>query len=448
MPSAGLLLSTLRMGLLEGPDGVMADHPYWWEAAPPRTGDPPVLPRRVDVAVVGSGFTGLSAALTLLRRGRSVAIFDRGVPGFGASTRNGGQVGSGNQKFRVRTLIEMRGEAKAVALLREGIAMLDHIEQLVSSERIECHFSRCGRFRGAMRPEHYESMARDLDDLRRHVGVESIVVPRSEQHREIASDLFHGGTILTNDAALHPGLYHAGLLRRVEEAGGFILGCTQVDSSMAERRAFRVRTARGDVLARDVVVATNGYTQRIHGHLDQRIVPVGSAVIATEPLSPGLIQRLMPGGRMYGNTNRVFFYFRAAPDEDRIVWGGRVGRGFAADSPFAFAHLARDMRRTFPQLGDVRITHGWTGQIGYTFDSLPHLGKTPDGIHYALGYCGTGVSRSTWFGHKIALKLLGDPAGATAFDDIVFPTHPFHAVAPTMVPIYETWYRMRDALDL
>jgi glycine/D-amino acid oxidase-like deaminating enzyme len=277
--------------------------------------------------------------------------------------------------------------------------------------------------------------------------VESIVVPRSEQHREIASDLFYGGTVLPNDAALHPGLYHAGLLRRVEEAGGVVLGLTPVESIREERPGFRIGTSCGDVVAKDVIVATNGYTQRVHGHLDQRIVPVGSAVIATEPLPPGLIQQLMPGGRMYGNTNRVFSYFRAAPDQDRIVWGGRVGRGFAADSPFAFAHLARDMRRTFPQLGDVRVTHGWSGQIGYTFDSLPHLGRTPDGIHYAMGYCGTGVSRSTWFGHKIALKLLGDPDGATAFDDIVFPTHPFHAVAPAMVPVYEAWYRMRDALD-
>ena len=446
MSSNGLLLSTLCKGLLDGPDGAMANQPYWWDAAPPQA-DLVDLPRQIDVAVVGSGFTGLSAALALLRRGHSVAVFDRGVPGFGASTRNGGQVGSGNQKFRVRSLIEMRGEAKAVALLREGVAMLDHIEQLLADERIDCHFSRCGRFRGAMRPEHYDSMARDLDDLRRHVGVESIVVPRAEQHREIASDLFHGGTVLPHDAAVHPGLYHAGLLRRVREAGGVILGLTPVDSSAAQGAGFSVRTPRGEVMARDVIVATNGYTQNMHSHLDQRIVPVGSAVIATEPLAPGLIQQLMPGRRMYGNTNRVFSYFRAAPDQDRIVWGGRVGRGFAPDSPFAFAHLARDLRRTFPQLGDVRITHGWSGQIGYTFDSLPHLGKTPDGIHYAMGYCGTGVSRSTWFGHKIALKLLGDAEGATAFDDIAFPTHPFHALAPSMVPAYEAWYRMRDALD-
>lgn len=446
MSSAGVMLSTLCKGILDGPDGPMATRPYWWDAAPPSS-EQTEPPREVDVAIVGSGFTGLSAALTLLRRGRSVAVFDRGVPGFGASTRNGGQVGSGNQKFRVRTLIEMRGEANAVALLREGIAMLDHIEQLVTSEHIDCHFSRCGRFRGAMRPEHYDSMARDLDDLRRYVGVESVVVPRAEQHREIASDLFHGGTVLPNDAALHPGLYHAGLLRRVEGAGGLVLGLTPVESISADRSGFRMQTPRGEVVARDVIVATNGYTQKVHDHLDRRIVPVGSAVIATEPLPPGLIQELMPGGRMYGNTNRVFFYFRAAPDQDRIVWGGRVGRGFAADSPFASAHLARDMRRTFPQLGDVRVTHGWSGQIGYTFDSLPHLGRTPDGIHYAMGYCGTGVSRSTWFGHKIALKLIGDPEGASAFDDIVFPTHPFHAVAPAMVPVYEAWYRMRDALD-
>jgi glycine/D-amino acid oxidase-like deaminating enzyme len=143
----------------------------------------------------------------------------------------------------------------------------------------------------------------------------------------------------------------------------------------------------------------------------------------------------------------VFFYFRAVPGENTLVWGGRTAHLGTADTPGTYAHLARDMLRTFPQLAPYAITHGWSGQIGYTFDELPHLGKTTAGIHYAMGYCGTGVSRSTWFGYKIALQLLGDKEGGTAFDDIAFPSHPFHAIAPAMVPVMTGWYGLRDTAN-
>lgn len=421
--------------------------PYWWEAAPRTPSSPP--PRSVcDVAIVGSGFTGLSAALTLVRNGRSVVVLDRNEPGFGASTRNGGQVGSGNQKFRVKRLIALRGQRKAEALLREGVAMLDYIAHLVDVERIDCHFARCGRFRAAIRPEHYEAMARDMADLRRVAGVESFMVPRAEQHTEIGSDVFHGGSVLPGDASLHPGLYHAGLMRRIEEAGGQIAGGAAVQGLDAEGGGFTVRTARGAVTCKNVIIATNGYTDGLVPELGRRIVPIGSGQIATGEIAEPMFARLMPKSRVYGNTNRVFYYFRAAPGERRVIWGGRVGRLAASTSPSAFRHLARDMLHVFPQLADVPVTHAWDGLIGYTYDEVPHLGRTAKGVYYAVGYCGTGVSRATYFGHKIALQVIGDSKGHTAFDDLVFPSFPVHPVAKRAVPVVETWYRLRDATNL
>jgi glycine/D-amino acid oxidase-like deaminating enzyme len=442
-------LSVERLARGGKPAGVaeFRNSPVWWEAAPPRV-EIRRQPASVDVAIVGSGFTGLSAALTLLRHGRTVAVFDRDAPGFGASTRNGGQIGSGNQKFRVKRLIELRGEAKATALLKEGVAMLDYIAHLIESEGIDCRFQRSGRFRGAMRPEHYEAMARDMDDLRRVVGVEAYAVPRSEQHKEIGSDLFHGGSVLPGDAGLHPGLYHRGLMQRVEQLGGSVIAMTPVAAIAPEGDGFNLETSQGPVRARHVIVATNGYTRHLERYFDRRMTPVGSAVIATEPLPEALLDELMPTRRMYGNTNRAFSYFRHIPEENRIVWGGRKARLLDQSSPAAYSHLAKDLLRTFPKLAPFKITHGWSGQIGYTFDELPHLGKTPAGIHFAMGYCGTGVSRSTYFGHKIALQILGDAEGRTAFDDISFPSHPFQFVAPQMVPVFETWYRIRDAAGI
>ncbi|MGP8232891.1 MAG: NAD(P)/FAD-dependent oxidoreductase [Methylovirgula sp.] len=436
---------TLRE-LARGRSGnALATIPYWWEAAPPGDGPDIPLPRKADVVIIGSGFTGLAAALTLVREGRHLVVVDAGVPGFGASTRNGGQVGSGNQKFRIKTLIAMKGERNAVELLREGIEMLDGIEALIQREQIDCDFERSGRFRGAMRPEHYETMARDMEDLRRCANVESEMIPRAEQRKEIGTDLFYGGSLLPHDASLHPGRYHAGLLARVREAGGLVCGHAAVKDIVSERNRHLVRFDGFDIEARDVIVATNGYTKNVGSFFAKRIVPVVSSQIATGDIPPDLFDAALPKRRVFGNSNRVFFYFRPAPREYRLIWGGRSNHIASRGSAAAYAHLARDLLRTFPELGEVRVRHAWDGTIGYTFDEFPHLGRTVDGIHYAMGYCGTGVSRSTHFGRKIALQLLGKPEGKSAFSDLSFPSHPLHFVAKPAVPLVETWYRLQDA---
>ena len=418
--------------------------PFWWRDSPPATGSLELPPAAADVLVVGSGFTGLSAALVLARSGRNVVVVDAKVPGYGASTRNGGQVGSGNQKFRVKTLIGMVGERKAVALLREGVEMLDGIEALIRDEKIDCDFERCGRFRGAMRPHHYEAMGRDMEDLKRYAGVDSFVVPRAEQSREIGTELFYGGSVLPMDASLHPGAYHAGLMARVLEAGGRVYGNAGVRAIIPERLGHSVRLKDRVIRVRDVLVATNGYTNGVGGYFRKRIVPVISAQIATGPIEPRVLDTLLPKRRVYGNTNRVFFYFRCAPGENCLIWGGRAAHVAPATSATAYAHLARDLLRVFPSLGDVQVSHAWSGTIGYTFDEFPHLGRTPTGVYYAMGYCGTGVSRATHFGRKIALQMLGKPEGRSAFDDIAFPSHFLHALARPALPLYEGWYRFRD----
>ncbi len=439
-----LTAGDLARGQLKSAIG-LTFRPYWWEAAP-RPHTSPALPKRSDVVIVGSGFTGLSAALTLLRHGRSVVVLERDVPGYGASTRNGGQIGSGNQKFRVKRLIELRGPAKAAAMLREGVRMLDYIEHLIATEKIACHFKRCGRFRAAVQPAHYDSMARDMEDLRAIADVESFMVPKSELHREVGTDVFFGGSILPHDASLHPGLYHAGLMQRIEDGGGHVIGNAAAQAvSRDEHDGFSIATPLGAIKARDVILATNGYTDGLVPELGRRVVPIGSGLIATGEMPEETLSRLLPKDRVYGNTNRVFSYFRAAPGERRLIWGGRVGRLANNTSPLAFRHLARDMLRVFPELADVSVTHGWDGTIGYTYDEVPHLGRAASGLYYALGYCGTGVSRATYFGHKIALQLLGQSEGRTAFDDLSFPSFPVHPIAKRAVPVIETWYRILDA---
>jgi glycine/D-amino acid oxidase-like deaminating enzyme len=333
-------------------------------------------------------------------------------------------------------------------LLREGMRILDYIEQVIAAERIECHFRRCGRFRGAMRPEHYETMARDSEELRKAVGLESYMVPRAEVREEIGTDAFYGAMILPNDASLHPGLYHAGLMQRVDEAGGRIAGHAGVDRIEQSGKEFVLSTAAGVVRCRDVIVATDGYTDALLPAIAPRILAVGSAIIATAPLPEPLFDRLLPRNRVYGTTNRVFSYFRGAPAERRMLWGGRVTRFGAAASPRAFAHLAKEMVRIFPELRDVPVTHAWDGLIGQTLDYVPHIGRTAGGHYYALGYCGnSGVARATYLGHKVALKVLGDPQGRTAFDGLPFPRFPFHPIVRRAIPLIEAWMSLRDRFN-
>ncbi|MDH3518953.1 MAG: FAD-binding oxidoreductase [Myxococcales bacterium] len=404
------------------------------------------LPPGADVAVIGSGYTGLSAALTLARAGRHVVVLEANAAGYGGSSRNGGQVGSGNQKIPVAELVGRFGEKRARALLEEGLAMLRHTSELIQRESIACDFARVGRFRGAISPAHYDAMARDLDSLHRMVGVAFFMVPRSEQHAEIGTDAYHGGSVLPDDAALQPARFHRGLLERAVAAGVELVPHTSVTSIERARSGTVVHTRRGRLAARNAIIATNGYAGRECPPLARRIMPIGSAILATQELAPELASRLIPKGRIVGNTARVLHYYRLSPDGRRMLFGGRMASEHATSDVRDFAPLHREMIGLFPELSCVAITHCWSGYVGYTRDVFPHLGVR-DGIHFAMGYCGTGVARAVYFGHKIALKLLDRPDGRTAFDDLPFHAFPFHALAKRLVPLAVSGHRARDWLD-
>jgi len=420
--------------------------PWWWEAAPLREKSEPTLPANADVAIVGAGYSGLSAALTLARAGRQVVVVDAEAPGYGASSRNGGQCGSGNQKFTAAELIATHGEKKARELVAEGLAALQYLGDFIEEEGIECHFSRVGRFRGAAIPRHYENLARDMEDMRKLAGFESHMVTRAEQQAEVGSDFYHGGAVLPNDGCLHPALYHRGLLQRAEEAGVQVIGHTPVTKVTPEPGQVILSTASGRLRAPCALITTNGYTGAAIPLFRRRVVPIGSAMIATEVLDAELLRRLMPRNRVVGSTSRIYHYMRLCPEGKRFLWGGRVQGWDLPDSPAGFTHLYDDMLRVFPELRGTRISHCWSGYVAYTRDVFPHLGHR-DGIYHAMGYCGTGVVRATYFGNKIALKILGDKKGHTAFDDLEFRNYPAHGLTRRAVPGAIAWYRFRDWLE-
>ena len=379
--------------------------PYWWEAAPRPRAAPPELPARADVAIVGSGYTGLSAALTLARGGRDVVVLEAGELGQGASSRNAGFCGrTFNHGFS--TLAEKTGLDNAVRVYRAGEAALDYLIQLIESEQIDCHFTRMGRFTGASFASHYERLARDTEGLRKHLGVEVEMVTKGDQHREVGLDIYHGGQVMPRDGGLHPALFHQGLLDRVVAAGATVAGNTPVTAIIQEASGFTVTTPRGRLKARDVIVATNGYTGAVTPWLRRRVVSVGAYMIATEPVAPAVMARVFPSNRLTIETRRIGHFMRPSPDGTRILFGGRTTFD---DADFADTgrSLHRAMIGRFPELGDLGISHSWGGQVAFSFDRLPHNG-IHDGIHYAMGFCGAGLPKGTYLGHMTARTILGE----------------------------------------
>jgi glycine/D-amino acid oxidase-like deaminating enzyme len=419
--------------------------PFWLDDTPAPALGTPEPPGSADVAVVGSGYTGLAAALTLAREGRGVVVFDAEAAGYGCSSRNGGQCGGG-LKPGFDGLSARYGKARALAMYREARASLEYLAEVVEREAIACRFARPGRFIGAHRPGHYETMARHFETLRREVGLDCHAVPRAEQHGEIGSDIYYGGGVVAGHAALHPALYHRGLLERALGAGAVVVPHTPVTRIERSGAGFAVTHGRGTLAAGNVIVATNGYTNRDRAlpALRRRVIPIGSYMIATEPLAPGLIDRLMPKNRVLNDSRRVVLYWRATPDRTRIVFGGRVALA-ETDPLVSGPKLHAVMRRIHPELAEVKISHSWMGFVAYTFDHLPHLG-VHDGLHFAMGYCGTGVAMASWLGRKVALKVLGAPEGATAFDDLAFQTRPFYNGTPWFLAGAVLYYRLRDQL--
>jgi glycine/D-amino acid oxidase-like deaminating enzyme len=425
---------------LAGDTREAADHCLWWDSVTPCVPPPADLPGRCDVLVVGGGYTGLSAARTLARGGARVVLVERGRLGEGASSRNGGFVLPG-YKLEVEGLIRRVGLERARVLFADTLAAVDFVEQVVRDEAIACDFSRSGHLVLAARPAHLRGLAATARLLEREFGYRSELIGPGELAREIVTPRYHGGWLDPAAGRIQPAAWLHGLARSALAAGARLLEHSPAGAIRRDAGGFEVDCgARGRIRAGEVLLATNGYSGTLHPPVARRLIPVGSYVIATEPLPPEVVARLGPGRRVWSDTKNHLYYFRFAPD-GRMVFGGR-----AAFTPQPVARAAsilqRGLAEVFPDLAGSRIDYAWGGTLGFTLDFLPHATRL-DGIAVAMGFGGHGVALAPWLGHRVAQALLG-AAPWPGINDVPFPPVPLYRGGPWFLPLAGAYYRVRD----
>ena len=379
---------------------------YYAATAPAPVPRPALVgPESADVCIVGAGFTGVSAALHLAERGYSVIVLEAARVGWGASGRNGGQVGSGMRQSmsalersvgpsRAGTLWALCEEAKAV------------IAERVARHGIQCDW-RPGNLLASTRERYMGWIESEAEFCHRRFGYRGYrMLSRAEMREEIASDRYVGGRMDEGGGHLHPLRFVLGMAGAAERAGARIFERSEV-GRIRWGAPTRVSTAKGVVEARYVVLAGNAYLGRLEPRIESRIMPIVNHVLATEPLGEDRARVLIPSGACVHSTKFVVDYYRVTADHRLLFGGGETYSDRPLDEPKAF--VRRYMLRVFPQLADVRVDYAWSGRLAITMSRLPHVGTLAPNGFFAHGFSGHGVALT-----QIAGKLVAEAVAGTA----------------------------------
>lgn len=405
------------------------------------------LPERVDVAVIGGGYTGLSAARTLARSGVEVAVLEAETIGWGASSRNGGMVLTG-LKLGMGTVLKRYGRDIARRLFQCSLESIDTVEQIVEEESIDCGFARTGHLLAANKPKHFEALQEEAAFMEKEFDHKVHLVPKEQQREEIGTDLYHGGLVDEASGGLNPARYVAGLACAAEKAGAALHARARVHRIGRSGSRFLVETERGSLSAGSVLVGTSGYTGHVTKGLQKKIIPIGSYIIATERLPEALAHELSPKNRMIFDYKHYLNYFRLW--ENRLIFGGRAA--FFPETANTIERSAEILRRemvgVYPQLRDARVEYVWGGTLDFAFDRMTHVGEL-DGIYYSLGYAGHGVAMATHLGRTVAEAMIKGTIKEHPFNLFPFPSAPLglYNGFPWFLPLAGAWHKVLDWVD-
>ena len=397
------------------------------------------------MAIVGSGYTGLSAAGQLRRSGASVVVLERDRIGFGASSRNGGQVLTG-LKLEPQALVARYGETRARQLFNLSHDAIVELQRIVAGESIDCELERTGHLQAAVKPGHFRGLEEEQALLSRVFNHQTTLIAEADQSMELGGRGYRGVLVDEESLAINPAKYVHGLAVAAIRAGAVIAEGAAVDQISRSGQEWRIDTARGQVQARDVLIATNGYTDKAAPALQRRLIPIGSYIIATEPLPAALAARLIPKLRMVFDSKYFLHYFRLTSD-NRLLFGGRAEfSGPTLESAKRAESILRHaMSSIFPELARTPVEYAWSGHVAFTRDQMPHAGRLDD-MFYAGGYCGHGIAMATYLGGLIARRIAGEPLESPFFDDH-FAAIPLYYGRPWFLPAVGLYYRLLDWLS-
>ncbi|MEI4197060.1 NAD(P)/FAD-dependent oxidoreductase [Roseovarius sp. E0-M6] len=397
-----------------------------------------------DVAVIGAGFTGLSAALHLAARRKRVVVLEAETPGWGASGRNGGQINPG-LKLLPEDVIARAGRAAGERMVATAGAAPDLVFELIQRYGIFCDAVRTGFLRAAHVPRAMQFVTRHVEQWQaRGVAVEPLNAEAIRAH--LGGGDYVGGYLDPRGGKLHPLNYALGLAEAAIREGAAIYGQTRVLRREATGGAHRLVTARGTVRAQRVIIATNGYSDDVAPIVRRSVVPVTSVQVATAPLADDIRATILPGDQTAADTRRLLYYFRLDA-EGRFLMGGRGGLS-PEENIDQQAKLRVASLRLFPQLADADWAHAWGGSVAVTPDGLPQLNEIAPGVIAGLGYNGIGVAMGTAMG-----RVMADWATGTAPEALDFPMTPakaipFHGARRTGIRLKAMLYRRLDARGL
>ena len=405
------------------------------------------IPEKVDVAVIGGGYTGLSAAYILAKQGASVVVLEAETIGWGASSRNGGMALTG-LKLPMQTVIKRYGRDMARDLFQCSLDSVSTVERIVAEEEIDCGFARTGHLLVANKPQHYEALKDEVEFMAKEFDHNVRLVPPRDLKDEIGSVAYHGGLVDEVSAGLNPAQYVAGLARAAEKAGARLHARARADRVGREGKRFSIQTPRGSLSAESVLVATAGYTGNVTKKLQRRIIPIGSFIIATEKLPEKLARTLSPKNRMIFDFKHYLNYFRLW--DNRMIFGGRAA--FFPETKNTIKRsaeiLQREMVQVYPQLRDVRVEYVWGGTLDFAFDMMTHVGND-DGMYYALGYAGHGVAMGTHLGKTVAEAMIHNNVKKHPFAQFNFPGAPLglYNGFPWFLPFAGIWHKYLDWVE-
>ena len=426
----------------------MKTTPFWWEEAEPTHGERSFDKDTCSVLIVGAGYTGLSAAITLAEAGVSdVFVVDAMRIGEGASSRNGGQIGNA-PKFDLTYATAKFGAKRASEIMDDYEQSMPFLLKRASTLADSFDLNLNGSVTGIHSRKDMRKLLAIRDGLPVDQRKSFEILDKSEMGRVLNSDIYVGALLKHGQGGLHPAKYVRALANRARSLGVRIFTGWRYLEAPRDGAGHRVRLSDGQgsqavIRADKVLLSVNGYAGPEQKWLRKRIIPVQSYMIATEPLPFEKMEALIPQNRVAGDTKHILYYYRRSPDGTRMLFGGRARFRTSTEADSAVG-LRQFMAHTFPSLKEVQITHSWLGNVCFAYDFVTHVGRMQDGVYYSSCYNGNGVSMATYMGHRAAEMLLGTPGYDRGVVNTYFPRILFYNGNPWFLPLVGNWYRFLD----